>query len=264
MIYVSLVDGRSYVVAQLSFPDGDTAVVTQAGPQAMHLGLRPGMRIDRRRMSYANRLRLRYGVHQGAQLELPIESNQTHRVIVVPALRLRTTEPLAQRIFDAVTLTFSLLLAAFLGFRKPGVMVAALILFLGGGALSWPSFAILFSGLPDPLYAGACVVLAAVCDWFPVLALAALLCAFPAITLPPNTVLQYASSTASSSSGSWLRYAMCRLRIEPCTCCLRHYRRSSLLHLRLWLCAMQSHWTGRVSPSFLRPSSSAAPVMPEI
>lgn len=179
MIYVSLVDGRSYVVAQLSFPDGDTAVVTQAGPQAMHLGLRPGMRIDRRRMSYANRLRLRYGVHQGAQLELPIESNQTHRVIVVPALRLRTTEPLAQRIFDAVTLTFSLLLAAFLGFRKPGVMVAALILFLGGGALSWPSFAILFSGLPDPLYAGACVVLAAVCDWFPVLALAAFAVRFP-------------------------------------------------------------------------------------
>lgn len=179
MIYVSLFDGGPYVVAQLSFPDGNTAIIQKVDPQAAALGLRPGMRIDRTHMSFADRLRLRYGVHEGTQLRLPIESNHTYRVIAMPALHPRTTEPVAQRIFSAVTMTFSLLLVAFLGFRRPGVMIGALILYLGGGAMSWPSFAVLFSALPDPLYIAACVLLAALCDWFPVLVLAAFAVRFP-------------------------------------------------------------------------------------
>lgn len=178
-IYTTQFGAQSYTVAVFSFADNNrTAVVTQVEPQAARLGLRAGTHIDLTRMSAADRLRLRYS-RQGTLLRIPVETAQGLHIIVVPAMRERNLGPTAQRVFDAVTMTFSLLLAAFLGFRKPGIMIAALILYLGGGALSWPSFAAGFSALPDPLYIGVCTLLAALCDWFPVLVLAAFAVRFP-------------------------------------------------------------------------------------
>ncbi len=179
MIYVSTLAGHEYVVATLSLPSAKTAIVGQVPPDARLLGLRPGMRIDLTRMPLSERIRLWYGALKGAQLRLPIVAGQTVQTLGVPALQVRAAEPLTLRVFNLVAMTFALLLAAFLAYRKPGVMVAALILYLGGGALSWPAFVVFFSGLPDQLYAPIAVVLSALCDWFPVLVLAAFAVRFP-------------------------------------------------------------------------------------
>ncbi|HLI96754.1 MAG TPA: hypothetical protein VKT72_11805 [Candidatus Baltobacteraceae bacterium] len=179
MIYASTLAGHEYVVATLSLPSAKTAIVGHVPPDAQRFGLRPGMRVDLTRMPLSERIRFWYGTLKGTQLRLPVVAGQTIQTLVVPALQLRAAVPTTLRVFNLVAMTFALLLAAFLAYRKPGVMVAALILYLGGGALSWPAFVIFFSGLPDQLYVPMAVMLSALCDWFPVLVLAAFAVRFP-------------------------------------------------------------------------------------
>lgn len=65
-------------------------------------------------------------------------------------------------------------------------MIAALILFLGGGALNWPTFVAYFSALPDVVYVPLAYVFAVLCDWFPVMALASFAIRLPG-SVPSNS-----------------------------------------------------------------------------
>lgn len=137
------------------------------------------MRIDLAPMPLADRIRLRYGVRAGAALHVAVHESGGVRWLTVPAFLPHPPTPEGLKIFDLVSMTFALALAAFLGFRIPGMMIAALIVYLGGGDLSWPAFAVFFSGLPDAVYLPLAVLLADVCNWFPVLAVAAFAVRFP-------------------------------------------------------------------------------------
>jgi hypothetical protein len=180
MIYASVLYGHEYFVAELArTPDDKTLIVASAQPYAVSLGLKPGARVDTAVLPIAERLRLQFGAHKGTLLRVPVWTGPKVKIVVVPALQEQRYEPLTIRVFDLASMTFALLLAAFLGYRRPGAMIGALVLYLGAGALSWPAFAIFMSALPDTLYAAVTLVLALLCDFFPVLVLASFAVRFP-------------------------------------------------------------------------------------
>jgi hypothetical protein len=154
------VDLRSKVV-------GREVVVTSVGPDAARAGLQVGDAIPFDALWYARQ----FGP-EGGMLRLPVRRGSQTLALTLPLTRPIRAIPVFQSVLTDVAITFALLLAAYLGFRKPSVMIAALILFLGGGALSWPDFVALFSALPDSIYVPFAWTMIVLCEWFPVMALA--------------------------------------------------------------------------------------------
>ena len=142
-------------------------VITKAGSSAAAAGARVGDLILYNATSYVRR----YGTWGGTVSIRVRRGAQTLPLTLPLTTPMRTGSPI-QLALTAVAMAFTLLLAAYLGFRKPSVMIAALILFLGGGALSWPLLAGQLSLLPDTMYVPLASALSVVCDWFPVMALA--------------------------------------------------------------------------------------------
>ncbi len=172
MLYAAETRGHTYSADAVFNRRGNDAVVVSAAPSAQRLGLRPGAIVLVSRMSYVDMIRFRYAAPLGMNVSLLVDDGTHVRTIVLPATKRRSVTPPIQIAFNLLAGTFSLLLAGYLGYRKPGIMPAALILFLGGGVVSWPSAAVLFSGLPDAFYVPLVRMLADLCDWFPVLVLA--------------------------------------------------------------------------------------------
>lgn len=171
-IYASVFLDRSYVIDAVLRPAGSDVSVVSAGPAAQQAGLLPGSIVLLSAMPLGEAARIKYGVPFGTPLHVAIRTGSATRTITLPATKNRNYSTPLKDAFDLLTITVSLLLAAYLGARKPGMMMAALILFLGGGDLSWPRFASIFAGAPDFIYLPLVVILSALCDWFPVLALA--------------------------------------------------------------------------------------------
>ncbi|HZY98717.1 MAG TPA: hypothetical protein VFE36_04020 [Candidatus Baltobacteraceae bacterium] len=121
----------------------------------------------------------------GGTLQTPVRRGSQTLQLRLPRTRPLRISSLFERVSTDVGITFALLLAAYLGFRKPSVMIAALILFLGGGALAWPDFVALFSALPDALYVPFAWMMVVLCDWFPVMALASFAIRLPG-GVPPK------------------------------------------------------------------------------
>ncbi|HEY8322829.1 MAG TPA: hypothetical protein VIG46_13645 [Candidatus Baltobacteraceae bacterium] len=178
----------STVLADLRGPDYRLAppgaeqparTIIAVGPDLAAQGVAPGAILDLPRVSYAQRVRILGVVPAGTSIALPISSHGTLRTVVVPATIARGKSTWWISAFDLIVNTFALGIAGFLGYRKPGIMIAALILYLGGGDLSWPAFTGLFSWLPDDAYAALARTLCALCSWFPVLALASFAVRFP-------------------------------------------------------------------------------------
>ena len=170
-IYASVFGGKTYTADVVRRPEGFDSIVVSSGPDARKAGLRAGDIVLTSRMSAANASRFRNGAPHGTMLHLLVSGRKGVRRVDLPATALRATSPIKDA-FDLLAITFSLLLAGYLGLRKPGVMIGALILFLGGGDLSWPRFAVFFANAPDAIYVPLVNVLSALCDWFPILALA--------------------------------------------------------------------------------------------
>lgn len=142
-------------------------VVTRVGPSAAAAGVRLGDVILLGPVSYVRR----YGA-EGNVVSLHVRRGAQTLALSVPLTSPTRTGTVLQRVATDVAIAFALLLAAYLGFRKPSAMIAALILFLGGGALSWPLLVGLFSPLPDAMYVPFGWTMSVLCDWFPVMALA--------------------------------------------------------------------------------------------
>lgn len=171
-IYGAGLFGHPYSIDAILKPRGADAVVVTAAPAVERLGLRPGTTLLLSRMSYADAVRVKGSAQYGMLLSIIINDGSHIQQIVVPATKPRVVTPPLETLFDLLTITFSLLLAGYLGYRKPGIMTAALVVFLGGGDLSWPAFAVFFAHLPDTVFSPLAAILADLCNWFPVLALA--------------------------------------------------------------------------------------------
>lgn len=147
---------------------GGQFVVREIGPAAAAAGLRIG---DVDLFGSVTSFMRRYGP-EGATTSIRVRRGSQTLELNVPRTLPVVTDPFLERVLSNVCIAFALLVAAYLGFRRPSVMIVALILFLGGGALDWPSFVAHFSALPDALYVPFAFVMAVLCDWFPVIALA--------------------------------------------------------------------------------------------
>ncbi|HET7814262.1 MAG TPA: hypothetical protein VFL13_07795, partial [Candidatus Baltobacteraceae bacterium] len=155
---------------------GRTLVIESPGPDLARAGVKPGDAIDVPRLSFADNTRLLYaGAPRGMLFELPVRGVSGDRIVSARATRVfpapKAATPLKFWTED-VPLALSLVLAAFLGYRRPGIMIAALILFIGGGGINWNRVAAAVTSWPDWLLSLTCKPLALVCTIFPVLVLA--------------------------------------------------------------------------------------------
>lgn len=146
---------------------GRELVVTRVGPAPAGAGLRVGDAIVQKPAFYVRQ----FGP-AGGTVPAPVRRGSQLLQLRLPLTTEFRTNSLLERVMADVGIAFALLLAAYLGFRKPSVMIAALILFLGAGALDWPLFVAAFSSLPDAIYVPFAAIMVALCDWFPVMALA--------------------------------------------------------------------------------------------
>ena len=146
---------------------GGENVVTSVGPGAARAGLRVGDVLLLDRVDEARQ----YGT-AGSVVPIRIRRGAHTIGAAVPLTSALVSGSLPERIASDVAITFALLLASYLAYRRPGAMTFALILFLGGGALSWPEFVSLLSALPNWLYVPFATLMEVLCDWFPVMALA--------------------------------------------------------------------------------------------
>jgi len=152
-------------ISTKSRPSG--VVIVEVGPHSAAAGARLGDVILFDATSYVRR----FGI-EGGTTSIRVRRGAQTLPLTLPLTTPMRTGSVLQLVLTDVAMAFALLLAAYLGFRKPSVMIAALILFLGGGALSWPLLAGQFSALPDAVYVPLASTLSVVCDWFPVMALA--------------------------------------------------------------------------------------------
>jgi hypothetical protein len=180
-IYVAVLGDTRGVDFHLDPPGADPLVrrFTTVGPSLGALGVRPGDVLDVRQVSYAQRARIFGLVPAGSPVALPVSTDGTIRTVVVPATMARGDTPWWITTFDLIVNTFALGIAGYLGYRKPGIMIGALIFYLGGGDLSWPAFVGHFSWLPDIAFAPFAQLFSALCNWFPVLVLASFAVRFP-------------------------------------------------------------------------------------
>ena len=147
--------------------DDPNWVVTRVGPDTARAGLRVGDTLLANGFWYVRR----FGA-AGTTAPIRVRRGSQALALTVPlSARMERPAPLVAALND-ICITFALLLVAYLGFRKPSAMLAALILFLGGGDLSWPAFVGHFSALPDSLYLPFASMMEVLCNWFPVMALA--------------------------------------------------------------------------------------------
>ncbi|HEY1975189.1 MAG TPA: hypothetical protein VGG89_01420 [Candidatus Baltobacteraceae bacterium] len=176
LLWISLFHGPVYEPSKIEWNGwGTAAVIVAPDPDLASQGVKPGTEIDVAHMSIAQRTRLEFGVPAGTLLSIPIEEAAGTRVVWARAHELwtnaKSTSPL-EIWTECVTLTFSLVLAGYLGYRRPGVMVLALILFIAGGGIDWAEIAQALTAMPDWVLEPVDVLMNALCGVFPALALA--------------------------------------------------------------------------------------------
>jgi hypothetical protein len=183
MLWISLFHGPVYEPAEIHLsPSGQTAVIAQPGPELDRQGVKPGTQIDVAQLSEGAAVRLEFGVPYGTTLSIPLAEAAGTRVVSARATRLWSNQKsLVEMWTEFFTLTFSLVLAGYLGYKKPGVMIAALVLFVAGGGITWPSISQALSASPDWILTPTDWILSTLCGPFPALVLASF-----AIRLPGN------------------------------------------------------------------------------
>jgi hypothetical protein len=160
------------------------ATVTTAGAEVQTLGIVPGARIRLDVIPWVDRVRLRYGT-KGAAVRVPLETPQGIRFIAVRETVPRATD-LSQRLFAAFSGALAFVLVGYLGYRRPSGMLVALTLFIGGGGLSWSSFAAQLFWMPAPIFAAVVWILRDLCNIFPVLVLASFAIRLPGTAPSPQ------------------------------------------------------------------------------
>lgn len=160
------------------------ATVTRASAEMQALGIVPGARIRLDAIPWVDRIRLRYGA-KDAIVSVPLETPSGVRLIAVRETVPRVTD-LSQRIFAALSAALAFLLVGYLGYRRPSAMLFALILFIGGGVLSWSTFVAQLFWVPAPVLAVIAWILRDLCNIFPVLVLASFAIRLPGTAPSPK------------------------------------------------------------------------------
>src|SRR5579885_1171807 len=131
LIYIALFHPPIYTPPmQVTWYGPSAVIVVSAPPELQRAGVQPGTVIDS--LSFANATRLRGTTAKGLQMMIPVRHGGSIHYVTTHADTPLTDEFPAQMWFEFFTLTFSMLLAGYLGYRRPGIMIAALILFIGG------------------------------------------------------------------------------------------------------------------------------------
>ncbi len=160
------------------------ATVTSASADLQSRGIVPGARLRLDMIPWVDRIRLRYGT-KGAVVRVPLETPSGIRLVTVQETVPRVTD-LSQRIFAALSGALAFLLVGYLGYRRPSAMLFALILFIGGGGLSWSSLVAQLFWLPGPIFAVVTWTLRDLCNIFPVLVLASFAIRLPGTAPSPQ------------------------------------------------------------------------------
>ncbi len=160
------------------------ATVTRASAEMQALGIVPGARIRLDAIPWVDRIRLRYGA-KDAIVSVPLETPSGVQLIAVRETVPRVTD-LSQRIFAALSAALAFLLVGYLGYRRPSAMLFALILFIGGGVLSWSTFVAQLFWVPAPVLAVIAWILRDLCNIFPVLVLASFAIRLPGTAPSPK------------------------------------------------------------------------------
>jgi hypothetical protein len=169
-----------YDVELDSGPAGLTIVdVSRAALQDPN-GARAGDRVDLRRMSRVDILRL-YGAAVGTHVMLPIRRNGAIREVVVQRVP-RSGHPVRfiSRVATAIAATIALLIVGVLFVRRPSMMTAAL-LFYSFGVLDVGPVMNQFRAAPDNLYAIVSIVILTAFVELPNFVLLSFLTRFPIV-----------------------------------------------------------------------------------
>ena len=148
-----------------------TSLVEHVGADAARAGLQVGAHLDLSAVTFAQQLQYRFGVGEGAFVDIPVVEGQGVRLIRIPATQRVNVQTPWLTSFSEVCAIFSLLLATYLSFHKPSARFFALTLFLGGSTVEFPSIAVLFSTAPDVVYIPITLLMYSLCASFPVLVL---------------------------------------------------------------------------------------------
>lgn len=193
-LWVSLFHGPVYEPSHIKWNGwGTAAVIVSPGPELAHQGVKPGTPVDVANIPIGPAVRLEYGVPYGTLLSIPIVEDGRMRFVSAHATLVWSNAKTPLEIWlEFVTLTFSLILAGYLGYRRPGIMVAALLVFIAGGGITWPELAQALSASPDWVLTPLDWLLAASFGVFPALVLAAFAIRLPgAESLPEKRRVVY-------------------------------------------------------------------------
>ena len=178
LILSSYSGSREYVPVEYALQSG-RAVVTRAGPSALRAGVQPGAELALDALSKQERARLTGGVARGSTELLALHEREGVRVVRVRADLRSAFEPgWAQLLFDYVGVIFSLTLIGILGYHRPSVMVAALLLY----EASWiylPQVLSMLAFLPEPLFSVVGAIVGAVSGAWAGAVLASFVIRFP-------------------------------------------------------------------------------------
>ena len=154
--------------------------VVLPGPAAQRAGIRRGdvVRTIGPGIPIIERWRSVYGARKGTPLKIYLERHGRIQTLTVPAnVELPTTFGLSG-VLTVFVGSAALLLAGFIGYRRPGIMSVALITFISG--ILYPTYLVrALVYLPDVSFVAIGTPLVALIDFFPNLALASFAIRFP-------------------------------------------------------------------------------------
>lgn len=150
------------------------ASVTKSTPELQRHGIVAGTQLDLDSLGLIARWRI-IGAPQGYLLDYPVVTAQGTNVLHLPA-----TVRFERQGQKWVTLvdTLAILLAGYIGFRRPGLMTTALVLYVGG-AINIFAIARSAAFLPDVAFVSFIVPVTALISIFPNLVLASFAIRFP-------------------------------------------------------------------------------------
>lgn len=190
LLWMSLFHGPVYEPSGIKWNGwGTSAAIVAPDAELTRQGVKPGTQIDVAHMSLAASTKLEHGVPYGTSMSIPIIEAAGKRTVHARATHLWSNAKSSSAVetwTEFVTLTFSLVLVGYLGYRRPGIMVGALTLFVAGGGIDWPFVAQAMSAAPEWVLEPIVWTLNAICGVFPALVLASFAIRLPGDEQPPQ------------------------------------------------------------------------------
>ena len=161
-------------------PVKQEAIVSELAPGAGFGGLRRGDTVLLSQMTMSDRLRLRLGISpSGWILHLPIERGDKRLAVAVTSEWRPYPRAVVNNFLSfALVSTITLVILGIIAWRRPSIATAALV-FFGAGTLTSGHLAALFTFLPNPVFGGVAIAVAALVSTLPLVALIPFMTRFP-------------------------------------------------------------------------------------